>query len=167
MDIQGIQPATYMTKPRTLIFLFWSDRVLLLKRALEKKIWPGYYNGVGGQVEPGEDILTGARRELEEETGLSRIPLQFCASVIIDTGKSVAAEVSVFKGAVGQVSLRDSGEGTLEWVAVNRMHQLQLVPDLHILLPRVVKWQVGDPVLFARYFYSEEKELQVTFSSDS
>jgi 8-oxo-dGTP diphosphatase len=38
--------------------------------------WPGRWGFFGGGIEPGEDMLTAALRELEEEVGLSLAPDQ-------------------------------------------------------------------------------------------
>ena len=65
----------YTIIPRTLIFLICGKNVLLLKGALNKRLWAGLYNGVGGHIERGEDILTAAQRELQEETGLEEVKL--------------------------------------------------------------------------------------------
>ncbi len=46
------------------------DKVLLCKR--KKPPYLGLYNFVGGKIEPGEDGLTAAYRELQEETGIPR-----------------------------------------------------------------------------------------------
>lgn len=45
-------------------------RVLMCQR--RKQPYQGLYNLVGGKVEPGEDGLTAAYRELREETGITR-----------------------------------------------------------------------------------------------
>ena len=45
---------------------------LLMRRDLNKKTFPGYYEAsVGGSVQKGESALEGALRELKEETGIA------------------------------------------------------------------------------------------------
>lgn len=46
------------------------DKILMCKRV--KEPYKGKYNLVGGKVEPGEDELHAAYRELEEETGITK-----------------------------------------------------------------------------------------------
>lgn len=55
--------------------------LLLQKRALTKDVQPGRWDtSVGGHLDPGEDYLTAAVREMEEELGISGIPLTFMYS---------------------------------------------------------------------------------------
>lgn len=48
-----------------------TDRVLLLTRASDDPWSPGRYDLPGGQVEQGESLKAGVRREIHEETGIS------------------------------------------------------------------------------------------------
>ncbi|MFY1695846.1 MULTISPECIES: NUDIX hydrolase [unclassified Solwaraspora] len=57
----------------TLGYVLSADRrqVLMLRRdARPDDIHYGYYNGLGGKLEPGEDVVTGIHREVREESGL-------------------------------------------------------------------------------------------------
>ena len=62
------------------------QQVLLLRLGADRGEWAGRLNGIGGHIEPGEDVLTSARREIREEAGLSPGDLRLCGVVMIDVG---------------------------------------------------------------------------------
>lgn len=53
------------------VYISSGNKILMHKRADDKKIFPGYWIGPGGHIEWGEDVLAGALREIKEETGIS------------------------------------------------------------------------------------------------
>lgn len=108
--------ASYRVAPLTMVFLVDGDRILTLKRNEDKKIYPGKISGFGGKVEPGEDIETSARREFEEEAGLTVEKMEFRGTFIrvIDSGYINEMYIFVASGFNGQV-LDISDEGVIEW----------------------------------------------------
>ena len=159
---QGINFERYMLIPRTAIFLRRDNLYLLLKGAPTKRLWAGKYNGLGGHVEPGEDILSAAQRELLEETGLTA-DLWLGGTVVVDTGQNPGVCLYVFSGECLDGEPKPSEEGTAEWVQYDALSELPVVEDLPVLLARIHRMKRGDIPFSARSFYGDEDNLVVTF----
>jgi 8-oxo-dGTP diphosphatase len=156
---QGLDTQRYSVIPRTLTFVFRENEVLLLRGAESKKIWAGKYNGLGGHIEAGEDVLASAKRELAEEAGITRIDLQCCGVVMCDVEERHGIAVFLLRGDYGGQQLTFSEEGNLHWVSMSSLAQLPLVEDLPVLLPKVWHWKPGDPFLSGLNFYDNEGHL--------
>lgn len=160
---QGISSDRFRIIPRVLIFLVRGNRLLLIRGSPQKRLWANKYNGIGGHIERGEDVLTAARRELLEETGIQSATLQLCGTVMIDAGETTGIGLYVFSGETDQEQLIPSREGMLEWVAIQQVMQLPLVEDLPVLIPRVLAVRQGGPSFHARYSYNDAEELIIEF----
>jgi 8-oxo-dGTP diphosphatase len=108
----------------TLGYLLSEDRqrILMIRRdARPDDIHFGYYNGLGGKLEPDEDVAGGMRREIREEAGLECGTLEL-AGTISWPGFGRGGEnwfgflfrIPTWTGAPRTVS----AEGTLHWVPV-------------------------------------------------
>jgi 8-oxo-dGTP diphosphatase len=162
---QTIMPGKYQAVPRVLCFVTHGDEVLLLRGAPDKRIWPDKYNGVGGHVETGEDILSGARREIYEETGLTVDHLLLRGVINIQTSApQIGILLFVFTASARTREVRPSPEGRLEWVPKTRVGELPVVEDVPLLLRRALEAGAGSEPFFASYAYDAQGQLDVTFA---
>jgi 8-oxo-dGTP diphosphatase len=162
---QGVTRDRYTLIPRTLIFITRGERVLLLKGSTHKRLWANHYNGVGGHIERGEDVLTSARRELTEETHLQVPDLWLCGVITVDTGQDIGIGIYILKGECPTGEPHPSGEGILEWVTFAEVLNKPLVEDLYQVLPRILQMQPGDPPFSAQYSYDNHGKLKINFST--
>lgn len=68
----------------TLGYLLSADRRKLLmihRNARPDDIHFGYHNGLGGKLEPGEDVVAGMRREIREEAGVDATHLELAGTI--------------------------------------------------------------------------------------
>jgi 8-oxo-dGTP diphosphatase len=127
----------------TLAYVFSPDgrRVLMVHRnARPGDPHLGKYNGLGGKLDPGEDIVSGIKRELHEEAGIACDALEL-AGTISWPGFGKRGEdwfgfvfrVTAFTGTPPA----SNPEGTLEWVEVGRVLDLPLWEGDRYFLPLV------------------------------
>jgi 8-oxo-dGTP diphosphatase len=150
---QVILKDRYHVVPRTLILVFKEEKVLLQKGAPTKKIWAGYFNGLGGHVERGEDALSAARRELMEEAGLECSDLHLCGTVMIDVEEHNGIMLFVMTGNKVQGHITESNEGSLHWINVAELKEMNLVEDIPEIVERILKNR-GE-IFHAHYAYDE------------
>ncbi len=129
----------------TLAYIMSPDgrRTLLIHRNTRPDdLHLGKYNGLGGKLEPGEDIVAGLKREVREEAGLE------CEEILLrgtiswpGFGKGgedwfgFIFRVDRFRGT----PFTDNPEGTLAWVPVEEVLTLPLWEGDHYFLPLVFR----------------------------
>ena len=161
---QAFNGHRYVIIPRTLIFLFNTEGdVLLLKGDKAKRLWPGLYNGIGGHVEPGEDLLSAAERELFEEAGIDGVFLYLCGQIMVYVEDRTGVGVFIFKGKFDEMPFRSSSEGVLEWISMTKLSDYPLVEDLKIILPLVANHHLGESLLIGKSAYNEHDDLEISF----
>jgi 8-oxo-dGTP diphosphatase len=160
---QVILKSRYRMVPRTLILLFNEEKVLLQKGSETKKIYAGFYNGLGGHVERGEDVKSCARREIKEEAGIECDDLFFCGTIAIDVKQDQGILLFVFSGShiIGEIIKSDEGE--VEWIPICEIAGLPVVEDIPELIERVKLTKRGKIPFHLLYSY-EENGIRVTIS---
>lgn len=159
--------ARWLAMPRTLSFVMNGDDVLLIKRAAHRRVFPNQYNGLGGHVERDEDPASSALREIEEESGLRAHSLQLRSIHNIDAGGATGILLFVYTAISATRSLRgDCPEGKLEWIAKDRVFDLDLVEDLPELLARIFAMKDGQPPMQAHVSYDSGDNIALRFYGD-
>lgn len=97
----------------------------------------GKYNGLGGKLEPDEDIVAGMRREISEEAGIECLALQLRGTIswpgFGKQGEDWFGFVFLIERFSGQ-PLTHNPEGSLEWVPREKLLELPLWEgDRHFL----------------------------------
>jgi 8-oxo-dGTP diphosphatase len=165
---QGQSLDRYTVVPRTLILSTWDDKLLLIKGNPRKKLWAGLFNGIGGHIEQGEDVLSAAKREFSEETGFVLSNIWLCGIIMIDTKTNPGVLVLIFRGvfpempiAQDQYNQDHQEEGNCEWIPFSSLDEFPLTEDLPIILPRILAAQRQDPPFYAIYSNDELDRLVI------
>ncbi len=159
---RGKEPQRYRAVPRTLCLLRHGERWLLLRRAPDRALWPNLYNGVGGHVEEGEGILEATRREVQEEAGVEAHDLRLVGVIHATEGKRGVA-VFVFTGTAASEGTRPSPEGVPLWVTPEEARDLDLMPDLRLIWPRLLTLKPEDTPFLARSVLDSQGRPVLTF----
>ena len=114
------------------------NRVLLVHRnARPDDHQIGKYNGLGGKLERDEDVLSGMRREIREEAGIECLSLHLRGTIswpgFGKHGEDWLGFVFLVDAFAG-TPFESNPEGTLEWIELERMHELPMWEgDAHFL----------------------------------
>ena len=105
----------------------------------------GKYNGLGGKLEPDEDVLAGMRREILEEAGLVCDSVQLRGTIswpgFGKQGEDWLGFLFLIERFSGEPPAANE-EGDLEWVEIDRLDSLPLWEGDRHFLPLVFD---GDP----------------------
>ncbi len=100
----------------------------------------GKYNGLGGKIEPNEDVVSGMRRELCEEAGIEALDLTMRGTIswpgFGKNGEDWLGFIFVITRWSGEPSSHNH-EGALEWKPIDSILTLNLWPGDRLFLPLV------------------------------
>ena len=133
------------TQKSVTCFLYCGDDYLFLERGMQKHVNPGKLNGVGGRVEKGEDYVSAAIREIEEETGyiVSVRDIEFCGMFIFEEGLPEHWVAAFFKVHVADKRIpigQETKDGKLLWLHEDKVLDSgeKLLDDLYYCFNEII-----------------------------
>lgn len=125
---------------------FQENRVLLVKHGEKAHHLTGVYGLPGGRLDSGENLLDGAAREFEEETGLTpekdsmiKIPVVYEADILRKSGEILKTSWNVFIVKQYSGNLVRSDETEPEWVGVENVSLLNILPNTEEAIREAIK----------------------------
>ena len=110
----------------TLCYLDIDDKTLLLHRIKKKNdVNHDKWIGIGGKFEHGESPEECIRREFREETGLELLNWAY-RGIVTFVSEDWCEYMHLFTATKVSGEMRECDEGTLEWVAWDRIAQLPI-----------------------------------------
>lgn len=134
-----------MYKPilATLAYIISPDgqKVLLVHRnKREDDIHFGKFNGLGGKIEAGEDVISSIKREILEESGLVAENLILRGTINWPGFGKEGQDWFGFIFRVDQFSgelVTENHEGSLEWVSIDKLSEINMWESDRVWLPLV------------------------------
>ncbi len=136
----------YIVIPRTLICVFRNGKLLLMKysgkgenQTQEKEDRKDIYNPIGGHIEQTEDIIASARREAEEEAGITLIEPKIKGIVNVNNFSGKNVMMFVVTARTEDEGLKSTLEGELVWVDPATIAQLNVFKDLKLIIEKLLE----------------------------
>jgi 8-oxo-dGTP diphosphatase len=100
----------------------------------------GKYNGLGGKLDPHEDVVAGLKREIREEAGIDCEDIKLCGTI---SWPGFGQQGEDWFGFIFRIDryrgdpFTENPEGTLSWMPVDRILDLPLWEGDRFFLPLV------------------------------
>lgn len=112
-------------------YIIQNNKVLMHKRADNKKKFPGFWLGPGGHVDEGEDVLSTAIREVQEETRIAisadKIKLKVLAFHHHIDRDEVWIEYLFRTTLDSEQKIQSSDEGQSRWIEIDNLLMMENV----------------------------------------
>ncbi len=138
------------------MFVRKDGKILVLKRSENKRIAPGYFHPAGGKVDPSEEPLQAAKRELMEEAGITvkNIKLEAVVTEVEPHKPNENWLIFHFSGDYDSGDVKETLEGEFIWLTKKElMSSNNLFPSVKGLINYIVDENQG--TAFASFVYTD------------
>nr|XP_056722395.1 oxidized purine nucleoside triphosphate hydrolase [Euleptes europaea] len=148
----------FTSKLFTLVLVVQPQRILLGMK--KRGFGAGRWNGFGGKAQPGETIEQAARRELQEECGLTVDTLEKVGRITFEfVGNTELMEVHLFRADSFQGEPAESDEMRPQWFELDQVPFKDMWPDDSYWFPLLLQKK-----LFVGYFKFEGEDTILEYS---
>ncbi|NND44342.1 MAG: 8-oxo-dGTP diphosphatase [Xanthomonadales bacterium] len=139
--------------PATLVFVIRDDHILLIRK--KRGLGHGKVNGPGGKLDPGEDAVTCAARECEEELGIRVRELECMGEHRFQFLDGYSIHCWVFRTSEYEGEPVETAEAVPLWTRIEEIPNDEIWEDDRIWLPMVI---AGQP-FSARWIFDDDRML--------
>jgi 8-oxo-dGTP diphosphatase len=120
----------------TLLFVIRDGRILLIRK--KRGLGAGKINGPGGKIDPGEEALACAVREVEEELGVTPVDVGEVGTLSFQFTDGLALHVRVFVARDCLGEARETDEAVPLWTQIDAIPYDEMWADDRVWLPHVL-----------------------------
>lgn len=168
MRLQKLPPCPLTLANYVCAFLEHDGRILLMKRAADRKINPGYWSGIGGKIEPLElnDPHSACLREIWEETGIAACDISDMQLRYIITRRhgTRISQSYIYFGTSKTDRVADTDEGTLHWVPKEEAVDKGYTPTYREMMKHYFSADANKDTVFAGAAENRNGGLQMNWS---
>jgi 8-oxo-dGTP diphosphatase len=139
--------------PATLVFVVEQDQILLIRK--KRGLGLGKVNGPGGKLDPGEDAVTCARRECEEELGIRVGELDCMGEHKFQFVDGYSIHCWVFRTFSYEGEAIETDEAVPLWTALDEIPYDEMWEDDRLWLPLLIQGQRFS----ARWVFDDDRML--------
>jgi 8-oxo-dGTP diphosphatase len=152
--VNEIDWASFVPRDRaTLVFIVRGDEILLMRK--KRGLGAGKINGPGGRLEPGEDVLACAIREVQEELCITPRELRFAGENTFVFVDGYSIHVSVYVATAFDGTPTETDEAAPLWFPKDAIPYDEMWEDDRLWLPLAL---AGTPFT-ARWIFDGDRML--------
>ena len=137
----------------SLCFVVEGGRILLIHK--KRGLGAGKVNGPGGRLEPGETALDGARRETEEEVGVTPTGLEKAGELHFQFVDGYSLHCSVFRASGAEGTAVETAEADPFWVETGKIPFDKMWTDDRLWIP----WMLAKRPFLGYFHFDGDKML--------